>query len=129
MDCSYFNTFITIYEEGRYVITTPLLISILLILIYVIYNYTILTFIHEPCCDMLGLLINLNVFIFLFILIAQCTDGTLDIINQLNPDVKDNGQLFICSNNTWFPLCSTNSISDATQAVCQQLGFVDGSKL
>ena len=62
-------------------------------------------------------------------LIAQCTDGTLDIINQVNTDVKDNGQLFICSNDTWFPLCSTNFDSEEAQAVCRQLGFVDGSKL
>ena len=65
----------------------------------------------------------------MFIYVAQCTDGTLDIINQVNDDVKDNGQLFICSNNTWFPLCSTNFDSDEAQAACRQLGFVDGSKL
>ena len=65
----------------------------------------------------------------MFIYVAQCTDGTLDIINQDNADVKDNGQLFICSNNTWFPLCSTKFDSDEAQAACRQLGFVDGSKL
>ena len=61
--------------------------------------------------------------------VAQCTDGTLDIINQVNSDVKDNGQLFICSNDTWFPLCSTMFDSYAAQAACRQLGFVDGSML
>ena len=65
----------------------------------------------------------------MFIYVAQCTDGTLDIINQDNANVKDNGQLFICSNNTWFPLCSTNFDNDEAQAACRQLGFVDGSKL
>ena len=66
--------------------------------------------------------------LFLF-LVAQCTDGTLDIINQVNTDVKDNGQLFICSNDTWFPLCSSGFDSDEAQAACRQLGFVDGSML
>ena len=57
----------------------------------------------------------------------QCTDGTLDI--QVNPGVKDNGQLFICSNDTWFTICSTNFDSDEAQVACCQLGFVDGGEL
>ena len=77
-------------------------------------------FIHE---------IFIAVLQYLSIYVAQCTDGTLDIINQVNDDVKDNGQLFICSNDTWFPLCFTNFDSDEAQAACRQLGFVDGSKL
>ena len=66
---------------------------------------------------------------FLFILVAQCTDVILDIINEVNADVKDNGQLFICSNDTWFSLCSTKFDSEEAQAACRQLGYVDGSKL
>ena len=66
---------------------------------------------------------------FLFFLVAQCTDGTLDIINQVNANVKDNGQLFICLDDTWFPLCSNDFDDDEAQAACRQLGFVDGSKL
>ena len=65
----------------------------------------------------------------MFILVAQCTDGALNIINQVNTDVKENGQLFICSNDTWFPLCSTKFDSEEAQAACRQLGYVDGSKL
>ena len=65
----------------------------------------------------------------MFILVAQCTDGTLDIINEVNSDVKDNGQLFICLDDTWFLICSTGFFSEETQAACRQLGFVDGSKL
>ena len=62
-------------------------------------------------------------------LIAQCIDSTLDIINQVNSDVKDNGQLFICSNDTWLPLCSISFNIEEAQAACRQLGFVDGKKL
>ena len=62
-------------------------------------------------------------------LIAQCTDGTLDIINQVNADLKDNGQPFICSEDTWFPVCSIGFDIEEAQAACRQLGFVDGSKL
>ena len=85
--------------------------------------------IHKPLKSQFYNAVDLQLINLFSFLVAQCTDGTLDIINQVNPGVKNNGQLFICSKGTWFPLCSSGFDIEEAQAACRQLGFVDGSML
>ena len=107
-----------IKSEGTYVFWAAN--CVISVLIYIIYKALKSQFYNAVDLQLIEL--------FLF-LVAQCTDGTLDIINQVNPGVKNNGQLYICSEDTWFPLCSSGFDIDEAQAACRQLGFVDGSML